>query len=84
MNIAEVRVHVLEAALSEPFFRAVNTAPAHASAVAKPLPALRYSSRGGAKTSSTVAPEGPARKLCGTPPGVRQKSPFLTATSTPP
>ena len=50
----------------------------------KPDPAFLYSGRGGLKTSSTRAPSGPARIVCGTLPGVRQKSPFLTGISSPP
>ena len=52
--------------------------------VPKPDPAFLYSGRGGLKMSSTRAPSGPARMVCGTLPGVRQKSPFLTAISSPP
>jgi hypothetical protein len=49
-----------------------------------PFPAFLYSGRGGLKMSSTRAPSGPARMVCGTLPGVRQKSPCLTAISSPP
>ena len=49
-----------------------------------PEPGLRYSSRGGAKISRTLHPFSPARMVCGTPPGVRQKSPFENAISSSP
>ena len=45
----------------------------------KPDPGFLYSGRGGLKISSTRAPSGPARMVCGTLPGVRQKSPFFTS-----
>nr|AGH10048.1 type III effector NopBP [Bradyrhizobium japonicum] len=55
-----------------------------AQVVPKPDPAFLYSGRGGLKMSSTRAPSGPARMVCGTLPGVRQKSPFFTGISSSP
>src|SRR5581483_2588642 len=62
----------------------VSAPPLRHHAAPKPEPGFLYSGRGGLKMSSTRAPSAPARMVCGTLPGVRQKSPFLTAISSPP
>ena len=49
-----------------------------------PSPASLYSSRGGLKISSTVAPVAPVRMPCDTPPGVCQKSPAVQISDSPP
>jgi hypothetical protein len=53
-------------------------------ALPNPDPGFLYSGLGGLKMSSTRAPLGPARMVCGTLLGVRQKSPFFTGISSPP
>src|SRR4029077_7707053 len=69
--------------ISPPFFAASFFA-LQLYVVPKPDPGFLYSGRGGLKMSSTRAPSGPARMVCGTLPGVRQKSPFFTSISSPP
>src|SRR6185295_6489199 len=61
----------------------IHAGDCNTAASPSPLPACRYSSRGGAKMSSTTQRDASVRPPCGTCGGVCQKSPALTWCSTP-
>ena len=78
------RLGGVNAVVSAVFFGPATAPELAAYLSPKPEPGFVYSGRGGLKMSSTRAPSEPARIVCGTFAGVRQKSPLRTGISSPP